>query len=163
MKNKISKGAFVIAIISLMIACQEREIPMVAAEKERIKSEIQAMEDAFAKAFNEKNTEAISYYADDAISYSNNKMPLMGKNAIHESIKEELAKFPKGAKITFKTKEVHIANDGNQVVEVGGYQVSDSTNTKMMSGTFMSLFEKKDGKYICIRDMANSDIPIPKK
>jgi hypothetical protein len=33
------------------------------------------------------------------------------------------------------------------VVEIGA--VVDSTNTKMMSGNFMSLFEKRDGKYIC--------------
>jgi hypothetical protein len=33
----------------------------------------------------------------------------------------------------------------------------------MMSGNFISLFEKRDGKYICIRDMANSDMPKPEK
>jgi hypothetical protein len=31
----------------------------------------------------------------------------------------------------------------------------------MMSGNFMSLFEKRDGKYICIRDMGSSDMPNP--
>jgi hypothetical protein len=44
----------------------------------------------------------------------------------------------------------------------GGYTSADSTNIKMMSGNFMSLFEKRDGKYICIRDMGSSDIPNPK-
>jgi hypothetical protein len=38
--------------------------------------------------------------------------------------------------------------------------IADST--KMMSGNFMSLFEKRDGKYICIRDMGSSDLPNPK-
>jgi ketosteroid isomerase-like protein len=103
------------------------------------------------------------YYADDAISFSNEKDPLEGKAAIHKSIKEDLATFPKAAKISFQTKEVHVANDGNQVVEIGGYTVVDSTNTKMMSGNFMSLFEKRDGKYICIRDMGSSDMPNPEK
>jgi hypothetical protein len=32
-----------------------------------------------------------------------------------------------------------------------------------MTGNFMSLFEKRDGKYICIRDMGSSDMPYPKK
>jgi ketosteroid isomerase-like protein len=50
------------------------------------------------------------YYADDAIS-SNEKNPLEGKVAIHKSIKD-LATFPKAAKISFQTKEVHISNDG---------------------------------------------------
>jgi hypothetical protein len=42
------------------------------------------------------------------------------------------------------------------------YTVADSTNIKMMSGNFMSLFEKRDGKYICIRDMGSSDLPNQK-
>lgn len=163
MKNTIFKGGLVLMIITLIIACQKKETPMAAVDTEGVKNEIQAMEDGFAKAFNERNADAIMYYSEDAISYSNEKMPLMGKKAIHESIKEELAKFPKGAKIAFKTNEVHVSNDGNQVVEIGGYQVMDSTNTKMMSGNFISLFEKRDGKYICIRDMANSDMPKPAK
>lgn len=68
------------------------------------------------------------------------KKTLEGKTAIHESIKEDLAIFPKAAKISFQTKEVQVANDGNQVVEIGGYTVIDSTNKKMMSGNFISLF-----------------------
>lgn len=163
MRNKIFKGGLVLMIITLMIACQKKETPMVAVDLEGVKTEIQALEDGFAKAFNEKNADGIMYYSEDAISYSNEKMPLMGKKAIHESIKEELKNFPKGVKIAFKTNEVHVSNDGNQVVEIGGYQVMDSTNTKMMSGNFISLFEKKDGKYVCIRDMANSDMPKPAK
>jgi ketosteroid isomerase-like protein len=51
------------------------------------------------------------YYADDAISFLT-KNPLEGKTAIHKSIKEDLATFPKAAKISFQTKEVHISNDG---------------------------------------------------
>jgi ketosteroid isomerase-like protein len=148
--------------MSLLIACNEKkEVAMSPADKDAIKTEIQAMEDAFA-AYNARNPDEILYYADDAISFSNEKNPLEGKVAIHESIKEDLATFPKAAKISFETKEVHISNDGNQVVEIGGYTIADSTNIKMMSGNFMSLFEKRDGKYICIRDMGSSDLPNPK-
>ena len=164
MKNKILKGGLMLVTMSLLIACnQKKEAPMAAIDKDAIKTEIQSMEDAFATNFNARSTDNIMYYADDAISFSNEKKPLEGKAAIHASIKEDLKTFPKGAKISFKTKEVHVSNDANQVVEIGGYEVKDSTDTKMMSGNFISLFEKKDGKYICIRDMANSDMPKPKK
>jgi hypothetical protein len=46
-------------------------------------------------------------------------------------------------------------------VEIEAIQLQ-STNIKMMSGNFMSLFEKRDGKYICIRDMGSSDLPNQK-
>jgi ketosteroid isomerase-like protein len=164
MKNKILKGGLMLVTMSLLIACnQQKEAPMAVIDKDAIKTEIQSMEDAFATNFNARSTDNIMYYADDAISFSNEKKPLEGKAAIQASIKEDLKTFPKGAKISFETKEVHVSNDANQVVEIGGYEVKDSTDAKIMSGNFISLFEKKDGKYICIRDMGNSDMPKPKK
>jgi ketosteroid isomerase-like protein len=164
MKSKILKGGLLLVIITVMIGCNEKKEALTSTvDEDAIKTEIQAMEDAFAAAYNARNPDEIMYYADDAISFSNEKDPLEGKAAIHKSIKEDLATFPKAAKISFQTKEVHISNDGNQVVEIGGYTVVDSTNTKMMSGNFMSLFEKRDGKYICIRDMGSSDMPNPEK
>jgi ketosteroid isomerase-like protein len=164
MKNKILKGGLLLVIITVMIGCNEKKEALTSTvDEDAIKTEIQAMEDAFAAAYNARNPDEIMYYADDAISFSNEKDPLEGKAAIHKSIKEDLATFPKAAKISFQTKEVHISNDGNQVVEIGGYTVIDSTSTKMMSGNFMSLFEKRDGKYICIRDMGSSDMPNPEK
>jgi ketosteroid isomerase-like protein len=164
MKNKILKGGLPLLIMYILIGCNEKkEAAMSTADKDAIKTEIQAMEDAYAAAYNARNPDEIMYYADDAISFSNEKNPLEGKAAIHKSIKEDLATFPKAAKISFQTKEVHVANDGNQVVEIGGYTVVDSTNTKMMSGNFMSLFEKRNGKYICIRDMGSSDMPNSEK
>jgi hypothetical protein len=48
---------------------------------------------------------------------SNEKNPLEGKAAIHKSIKEDLATFPKAAKISFQTK-VHISNDGESGSEI---------------------------------------------
>jgi ketosteroid isomerase-like protein len=164
MKNRIFKGGLVVVIMSLMVACnQKKEVPAVMVDKEAIKTEIQAMEDAFAEAYNNSNADGINYYAEDAVSFSNGKMPLEGKKAIHESIKNELLTFPKGSKIAFETQEIHASNDGNMVVEIGGYQVKDSTDTKTNSGHFISLFEKKDGKYICTRDMGSSDMPLEKK
>lgn len=164
MKNSIFKGGLMVVIMSLMLACnQKKEVPAAVVDKEAIKTEIQAMENAFAEAYNNRSTDGIIYYAEDAISYSNGKMPLEGKKSIHEHMKSELLTFPKEAKITFETKEVHPSNDGNLVVEIGGYKVTDASDKKINSGNFISLFEKKDGKYVCIRDMGSSDMPVTKK
>jgi ketosteroid isomerase-like protein len=50
----------------------------VVVDREAIKTEIQAMEDAF-ESYNNKNTDSIKYYSEDAVSFSNGKMPLEGK------------------------------------------------------------------------------------
>ena len=55
------------------------------------------------------------------------------------------------------------STDGNQIVEVGYFKLSDSSNAVINTGNYMSLFEKRNGKYVCLRDMSTSDMPIPTK
>lgn len=161
MKNKAIKGLLFIVIFTLLTACyQKKEEPVVAVvDKDQVKKEIQAMEDAFAKAYNERDMDAIVYYDVDAITYSQNAPALVGKIAIDKSIRQDIESFPKGYKIANTTNEVHISNDGEQVVEIGAYHIVDSTNTLKSSGNYISLFKKLGSKYICIRDMAASNMP----
>ncbi|MBP6550766.1 MAG: nuclear transport factor 2 family protein [Flavobacterium sp.] len=165
MKNKILIAGLLVLTLTLSIACnQKKEEPTAAVpdiDNEQIKIEIQAVEDAFAAVYNTGNIDSLSYYADDATSYFSGKMPLEGKEAIHQSIKEELANFNKGDKISFETKEVYVANDGKHVMEIGAYKFVDSTGAKLRSGNYFSLFEKRDGKYKCVRDMGNSEPSEP--
>ena len=51
-------------------------------------------------------------------------------------------------KISFKTNDVFVSSDGNQVVEVGYFKLVDSANTIINTGNYMSLFEKRNGKYV---------------
>lgn len=161
MKNKTIKGILFIVFITLLAACKQKkdEAVTAAVDKDQVKKEIQAMENAFAAAYNDRNMEAIVYYANDAITYSQNAPALVSKYEIDNSIREDIKNFPKGFKLSNTTTEVHVSNDGNQVVEIGLYKVTDSTNTVKSSGNYISLFEKRDGKYICVRDMAASNRP----
>ena len=165
MKNKTIKGLLFIVFITLLAACnQKKEAPETAVvDNDQVKKEILAMETAFADAYNKRNLDAIVYYADDAITYSQNAPALVGKKEIDKSIMEDIKSFPTGFKLSNTTNEVHVSSDGNQVVEIGLYQVMDSTNAIKSSGNYISLFEKRDGKYICIRDMAASNMPKTEK
>jgi ketosteroid isomerase-like protein len=156
MKNKILIGGLLMFILALSVACNQKKEEPVAAIPE-----IQAVEDAFAAVYNTGNIDSLTYYADDATSYFNGKMPLVGKEAIHQSMKEELANFTKGDKISFETKEIYVANDGKHVMEIGAYKFMDSTGTKLRSGNYFSLFEKRDGQYKCVRDIGNSEPSEP--
>ena len=146
--------------LSLLFSCNTKKEESVATaiDKEQIKKEIQAKEDAFAKAYNEGSLEDIGYFADDAVSFFPNRPPLIGKEAIRAFYISSIA--PNANKISFNTKDVTISNDGNLVVETGYYKVVDSTNTVFNSGNYISIFEKRDGKYVCVKDMSTSDIPV---
>jgi ketosteroid isomerase-like protein len=163
MKNKIFNGITLALLAAAVIACAKKEEPVAeaapAADAAQIKTEIQALETSFADGMNTRKSEEIVYYADDATSYSQNKQPFIGKEAIHKNMAEEVAQTPKGSKILYTTNEVFPSADGNQVVELGSYKVSDSASAVIASGNFMAMFQKRDGKYVCVRDMGTSDLP----
>jgi ketosteroid isomerase-like protein len=159
MKTKAIMGVLLASVLSLMFACGPgKEEPKASSvDKEQIKKEIQAKEDEFAATYNSGEPKNIGYYADDAISFSQNKAPLVGKAAIVEYLK---AGLNKSNKLTFTTNEVFVTDDGNQVLEIGSYKLVDSTNVTINTGNYMSLFVKREGKYVCLRDMSTSDIPL---
>ena len=159
MKKEIVKGVLLSGIMSLMISCNSKNEEPAAAviDKEQIKKEIQAKEDAFAELYNTGELKNIGYYADDAVTFFQNRPPLIGKEAIVDFYRSAITSTSN--RISFTIKDIFISNDGNQVVEIGYFKVVDSTNTPVNTGNYMSLFEKRDGKYVCVRDMSASDMP----
>jgi ketosteroid isomerase-like protein len=159
MKGKTQKGILLACMIALLFACNtKKEDPAEVVDKEQIKKEIQAKENEFAATYNSGVLKDIGYYADDATSFYQNRPALVGKEAIKEFLKSDLS--GNTSKISFKTNEVFVSNDGNLVVEIGHFTVVDSTNTGINKGNYMSLFEKRKGKYVCVRDMSASDVNL---
>ncbi len=159
MKYIVLKSTGFFCMLSFLISCAGRKVePAVVIDKEQIKKEIQAKEDEFAAIYNGGEVKDIGYYADDATTFFQNTPAIVGKQAIVDFLKSDLVN--NSNKISFKTNEVFVSGDTNQVLEVGYFTVVDSTNTPINSGNYMSLFEKRDGKYVCVRDMSASDQPL---
>lgn len=142
-------------IVSLIFACNNKKGGSAGVDKEQIKREIQAKEDSFAAVYNSGQLRSIGYYADDATSFLQNTAPLVGKEAIKEFLQSDLASNTD--KISFQTNEIFPSSDGQMVVEIGHFKVVDSANNPVNSGNYMALFEKRDGKYVVVRDMSTSD------
>jgi ketosteroid isomerase-like protein len=159
MKKKFVSGMLLTATLSLMMSCSDtKKEESVSVDKEQIKKEIQAREDEFAAVYNSGELKNIGYYGEDAISFFQNRQPLVGREAIVEFLKGDVTANPN--KITFKTNEVFPSRDGNLVLEIGYFTVKDSTDVTLNSGNYMVVFEKRNGKYVCIRDMSASDRPV---
>jgi len=158
MKKKIAKGVL-LGGITLIFACNtQKEEPATAAvvvDKEQIKKEIQNKENEFAATYNAGELKNIGYYADDAKVFYQNRKPLEGKEAIVGFLESDINGNTN--KIAFTTNEVFPSNDGNQVIEIGSFKVVDSANTAINSGSYMVLFEKREGKYVSVREMSASD------
>jgi len=162
MKNNLIKVVLLAGVILLPIACntkkEEPAAPVI--DKEQIKKEIQAKENDFAALYNTGELKNIGYYAEDATVFAQNKAPLVGKDAVVEYLKAGIDSSSKGNTISFTTNEVFVSSDGNQVVELGYFKLVDSVNVAINTGNYMILFEKRDGKYVSVREMSASDMPI---
>jgi ketosteroid isomerase-like protein len=156
MKNKIVTGIFLGYLSSLVISCNQPEAP--AADKDQVKKDIQAREDEFAAVYNSGHLKNIGYYSDSATTFFPNRSPLVGKQAIVDYLASDLDS--NSDKISFQTNEVFVSKDGSQVLEIGSFKLVDSANTTLNTGNYMSLFEKRDDKYVCLRDMSASDMPL---
>ena len=160
MKNILVKITALSFAFFLSAACNtnSEKSTEIAVDKEQVKKEIQARENEFAEIYNSGELKKIGYYADDAVTFYQNMAPLTNKAERLEFLGSDLNS--NSNVISFKTNEVFASKDGDQVLEIGAYTVVDSTKTIISSGNYMSLFEKRDGKYVCLRDMSASDMPF---
>ena len=134
---------------------EEHEHAEETIDMNALKAELQGMEDAYAKAQNAKDADAVVvYYADDANSLPPNKPTLVGKAAILADTKAGMAEDDDGA--TSKFEVVDVFADGNLAVEVGRSITKNPDGSKSY-GKYISVFENRDGKWICIRDIYSED------
>ena len=158
MRRNIRLFGFLAITVLILSACTTTEKKEVL-DMEKVRVEIQAMEDAYAAGEKAKDADAVAaYYSDDAISYSRNKQPLSGKAAIRDNIANSIAKDTTGNYNVYKV--VDLFAEGNTAVEIGSWTEFDSSGTEKENGNYMSYFQKRDGKYICVRDMSTTTSPV---
>jgi uncharacterized protein (TIGR02246 family) len=136
----------------------EAAVPVAAkADLATIKADIQTLENAWAAADNARDANALAaFYADDAVSMGNNKPMAVGKAAIQKDLEEGLAKRAKGSTVSYDVMDVY--GDENTVTEVGKTTVKDASGKVTYTGKYMAVWQKRDGKYICVRDIGNDDV-----
>jgi len=133
-------------------ACMTATKDAETVDLAKAKTEIQALEDAYAAAEKAKDANAVAaYYSDDAISYNRNEEPTSGKAAIKDRVAKRLATDTSGTQSVYKV--VDLFAEGNLLVEIGSWTTLDAAGAAKEKGHYMSVFEKRDGKYLCVRDM----------
>jgi ketosteroid isomerase-like protein len=165
MKKTILLVTYVSCVL-LFASCQEAEkkeatVATTVAEPAKpdlaqVRAEIVTIENAWAAAQNAKDINALmAMYADDAVSMPDGEPMLNGKAAIRKKQEADFAKPAKFASIAFETMDVYA--QGNVVTEVGKTMYKDATGKIIGGGKYIAVFEKRNGKYLCIREIYNQD------
>lgn len=147
------------ACLLALTACQQAaETP---ADMAQIKTEIQALEDAWAAALNAQDLDALmAMYTDDAVSLPDNAPILVGKAAIRKQQEQDFASTPAGRAYSFEALDVY--GNGNTVTETGKSTYKDAAGKVTGTGKYMCVWEKQGDKYLCVREIYNSDkAPAP--
>ena len=164
----MSKTSFFTSLtlcLLLFAACQQTPAPKPAAVQETpkldlaaIKAEIQALENNWAKASEAKDMATIvAFYADDAISMTNNKPMITGKAAIKAEIEAEFAQKKDTSAVVVNYETLDVYGDEKVVTEVGKTTVRNATGKVIYAGKYMAVWEKRNGKWLVIRDIYNDD------
>jgi len=153
--KKTTQFSFLFAVLAAvtftLASCQPAK-----PDLDKIRTEIQAMEDAYAAGLKAKDANAVvAYYADDAISLVNNAPVASGKDALLKMAQDDIADDTTNLTVSFETVDLFAA--GEYVVETGKATYKDADGNVVKTGKFMTLFEKRDGKYLAIRDIYNDD------
>ena len=149
------------ALLLFTAACntpakEEKTAEAAKPDMTQIRAEIQAIENEWAKASTAKDiARVMSFYADDAVEMNDDEPMSVGKPAIEAALTKSMMKHKAGSTVTFETLDVFGSAD--QVTEVGKITVKDSTDKVISAGKYIGIFEKRDGKYVCIRDISNDD------
>ena len=157
MRKNIRLFGFLAITALFLTACETAEQEEVL-DMDKVRVEIQAMEDAYAAGEKAKDADAVAaYYSDDAMSYSRNQQPLSGRSAIRDNIADNIAKDTTDTYNVYKIVDLYA--EGNTAVEIGSWTEFDADGNQLENGNYMSYFEKRDGKYVCVRDMSTTTAP----
>lgn len=158
MRSKLQAAVVSVTSAFVLFSCSSPTEEAKPVDLTKTKTEIQAMEDAYAAGEKAKDANAVAvYYSDDAISYNRNEPPSSGKAAIKEKMNQRFAKDTTGNYSTYKV--VDLFADGDLLVEIGSWTNHNASGAEIDKGHYMSCFQKRDGKYVCIRDMSVSSNP----
>lgn len=124
---------------------------------------LRALDLAWSEAASRKDLDAtVSYMADDGETLAPNEPPARDKAAIRASWGNLLA-LP-NLTIGWQPLRVAVAASGDLGYTSGSYTVSfsDPAGKKVTDqGKYLEVWKKVDGKWKCVADAFNSDIPLP--
>jgi ketosteroid isomerase-like protein len=130
-----------------------------AADTKAIEQALRDLDEQWSEAAGAKDFEKIvSFYSDDAVVMPPNAPRATTTEAIRKIWKDLLT----DASISWKTKEVEVAQSGDLAFSSGTYEVTlnDPTGTPVNDrGKYLEVWKKQaDGSWKCVMDMWNSDL-----
>ncbi len=121
---------------------------------------LKAIDEAWLAAYNSGDADALaSLYAEDAILMPPGAPPAQGRAAIRDYFAEDTAALKAAGMTMHLDASPSGGFSGDLGWASGNYKATDSSGAVVDTGKYLSVYAKKDGKWLYIRDTWNSDAP----
>ena len=96
-------------------------------------------------------------YADDAVLMMPGSPVARGREAITAAYKKDMDAMAKSGMMNNEGTDSDIVASGDLAYESNTFTITDKNGKKIDSGKYVTVFAKRDGKWMIIRDIWNSD------
>jgi len=151
--------ALVVGTMITLSACAPAAPPPVdtAAEEAAVKAVTAAWLDAYNAGDVEK---IVAMYAEDAVLMPPHAAVATGHAGIRAFLTTDAAAAKAaGVKLVPAAATAGVAGDTGW--ESGSYTVANASGATVDSGSYLSVSRKSNGKWLLVRDIYNSDRPLP--
>jgi uncharacterized protein (TIGR02246 family) len=122
---------------------------------------IKAGTDTWFEAYNAGDVETIvGLYAEDGVVMPPQVLAAYGHGAIRTFLAADII-ASKAAGLTQVGGPSTVAVSGDLAYHSGSFTVTDASGTAVDSGSYLEALRKTDGKWLIVRDIWNSDRPLP--
>lgn len=100
-------------------------------------------------------------YADDAVLMMPGQPAARGRDAIRAAYAKDIAAMEKAGNSDNQGKNSEISVSGDLGYESNSYTITDKAGKQIDAGKYVTVFGRKDGKWMIVRDIWNSDASSP--
>jgi len=127
---------------------------------------VRAVNIAWFKAYNAADGAAVAaLYAGDAVLSAPGAAAARGKAEIRQFYVKDVATFAAAGLTNVDGPTSDVGVSGDLAWQWGTYKVTDKSGATVDAGKYLTVFQRKDGKWMIIRDTWNSDAapaaPVP--
>jgi uncharacterized protein (TIGR02246 family) len=152
----LSKLAVLAASLVALAGCAKTAPP--APDTAADESAIRPINIAWFKAYNAGDGAAVAaLYAEDAVLSAPGAPAARGMGSIRAFYVKDAAAFAAAGLTNADGPTSDVGMSGDLAWQWGTYTVTDKSGATVDAGKYLTLFQRKDGKWMIIRDTWNSD------
>ena len=156
--NNLGKLALVMASFAALAACARTSPPDTAADQ----AAIRAVGTSWYKAYNSGDGAAVAaLYAEDAVLSAPHVPAARGAASIREYFLKDAATFTAAGLKGVEGPTSDVGVSGDLAWQGDTYKVVDKSGATVDTGKTLTVFQRRDAKWMIIRDTWNSDVASP--